>query len=560
MTEDSAIEQARAAYFEGDALARQGRLVESLTYFRKAFTYEPAFRRARMAMVSALLILGQQSGRSSFLQEARNQCLIVLRDEPENSSVWLQLGKSCKMMEDYDAAAEALLKAVALNPECAESHCWLGNTYDQIGAFDEAIEHYRLSVKYNPHFFDAWAAMAVVAEKIQDKKSAWFAVDNGLEVAPDFPQLLQVKAKLLRQEKRYEEVLQVLEHLLRLEFIPVASQLVAWEQKGKALDALGRYSEAFDAFVTMHAIAATTPEAQSQSTADLDALIDSYRQWLGSLPSLTDAVSVTQAVAYDDVASPIFLVGFPRSGTTLTEQILHSHSEINSTEERQVLVELVKEMIVEYGRGAFPSILDTLDGEAIGRWRRRYWEIYELECDPLPKGQRLLDKLPLNIMHLGLIYRLFPQAPIITVLRDPRDVILSGFMQSFEPNPAMLQFASLEKGSEFYHRIMELYGLAESRMPLNQLRLRYEDLVADTESVARSLLGFLQLEWQDSVLEYYHEKHSRYVATPSYEGVVQPVYRSSIGRWKHYSDEFAGAAQWLQAYVDAFGYADVRVD
>ena len=170
-------------------------------------------------------------------------------------------------------------------------------------------------------------------------------------------------------------------------------------------------------------------------------------------------------------------------------------------------------------------------------------------------GRHLVDKLPLNLVHLGLVRRLFPDAKILLALRDPRDVVLSCFMQTFELNTAMVHFLDLCDAARLYRTVMALGTVYQQRLGLDLLSYRYEDLVAAPESTARQVFAHLGLPWDDCVMRYYERRAGRAVATPSYQDVTRPVYSRAVGRWRSYRGEMAAALDLLLPAVTAFGYA-----
>jgi hypothetical protein len=155
---------------------------------------------------------------------------------------------------------------------------------------------------------------------------------------------------------------------------------------------------------------------------------------------------------------------------------------------------------------------------------------------------------------VGLIYRLFPRAKILLALRHPCDVVLSGFMQAFKPNAAMVHFGDLADTARFYASVMGLWRRYAEVLPLEVLTTRYEDLVTDFEAETRRILAFLELPWDDSVLTYAERAKSRAIATPSYHQVVQPIYARSVGRWRNYREQMADVLPLLRPFVDVFGY------
>ena len=143
----------------------------------------------------------------------------------------------------------------------------------------------------------------------------------------------------------------------------------------------------------------------------------------------------------------------------------------------------------------------------------------------------MVDKLPLNIIQLGFINRVFPDSPVIVAVRDPRDCCLSAFMQDFRLNPAMLHMITLESSARFYDRVMDLWIHYRDTLDLNYFQYRYEDLVGDFERVTRELLQFIDEEWDDQVSEFYRSAQTRRISTPSYQDVTRPLYSRSLQRW-----------------------------
>ncbi len=171
-----------------------------------------------------------------------------------------------------------------------------------------------------------------------------------------------------------------------------------------------------------------------------------------------------------------------------------------------------------------------------------------------PRQKLFVDKLPLNSVFMPLLARLFPGARFILALRDPRDVVLSCFMQTFTLNEAMRHFLSLDETARYYAAVMGVAARAESRLGPRVLRVRYEDVVSDTEGQARRLLAFLQLPWDPAVLAFHETARKRRINTPSYQQVVQPVYGSARERWRKYAEELAPVLPVLEPFVRSFGY------
>ena len=257
----------------------------------------------------------------------------------------------------------------------------------------------------------------------------------------------------------------------------------------------------------------------------------------------------------DALPAPVFLVGFPRSGTTLTEEILGAHPGVITSHEQPVLRRLTQEMPAVLGRAfTYPADLDALSDSDIGQLRARYWALASDMVGAAVRDQQFIDKLPLNLVDLALVRRLFPEAHVVQLVRDPRDACLSCYMQAFQPNQAMAPFLDLASTVRMCRDVIELAEHYRGVLGLSWTVLRYEDVVRETEATVRGLLDFLGLEWDPAVLRYYESAQTRYANTPSYQDVTSPLYERAIGRWRNYREYLAPHLDELQKVVSKYDY------
>ncbi|MEX2642590.1 MAG: sulfotransferase [Acetobacterales bacterium] len=326
----------------------------------------------------------------------------------------------------------------------------------------------------------------------------------------------------------------------------------AWHELGQALDRLDQPDAALAAFESANGM--RRAGARRFDPARYRRYVDACREWfdaprIAGFPALQAAIRPTEM--------PVFFVGFPRSGTTLTEQILAAHPNLATTGEHSPL-ETVK---AEWPRltgldRLLPGCLDAIAPEAVAACRRRFFDAAAAALGDAGAGARIVDKLPLNIVDLGLVNLLFPDARVIVALRDPRDVVLSCFMQNFRLNDAMASFLAREETVALYTRVMDLWLHYRETLTLPWLEYRYEDLVADVETEARRLVDFLGEPWDPAVLAYRDRVRGRSISTPSYEAVAEPVHRRAAGRWHRYRAWLAPELGRLAPFVEAFGYAE----
>jgi hypothetical protein len=231
----------------------------------------------------------------------------------------------------------------------------------------------------------------------------------------------------------------------------------------------------------------------------------------------------------------MFIVGFPRSGTTLLEQMIEAHPGVRSMDERAFLQDVITRM-QSMGYPNYPEDLAKLDTAAVSRLRDVYWTCVEGVLKLAP-GERLLDKNPLNILKLPLIHRLFPNARIILALRHPCDVVLSNFMQCFHAPAYQILCSSFERLARGYSDAMNLWVAHAQTLDAHILELRYEDLVEDMSAQIDRIAEHLKLENPGALHRYReHAIAKGFISTPSYSQVVEPLSKNAVGRWQRYRD------------------------
>ncbi len=250
---------------------------------------------------------------------------------------------------------------------------------------------------------------------------------------------------------------------------------------------------------------------------------------------------------------PLFLMGFPRSGTTLLDQILNTHSHVQIVEEQETLTPVRTYLAEKYSD--YPDCLAHIPEEEINVARTLYFD--KLSKFTIENGGSIVaDKLPLYSIEAALIYRLFPEAKIIFSLRHPCDASLSCFMQAFDFNEGMASFYSINDTMNFYDKVMTLWRVYEQILPCGVHYVKYEDLVDDLEGVIAGVIDFIGLEWEDALMMYNDAGHKRaYVKTPSYAQITEKVYSRARYRWLRYERHIGEAKdRYLNDHIRHFGY------
>lgn len=503
--------------------------------------------------------------------------------DSSDAAAWLKLAEARSRAGDADGAIEAASKASALAPREPAAHNNLGVLQLAAGRAEEAISSLRQAVDLAPEnmayrgnlaaacrqagqfdaaleIYDAipdpaanaglHAARASLLEFMNRTADAGDAVTRALALDPDEPQALVTQAILLRRDRRYEDALACLARLDGRADLDYELDASRHFEAGTALDRLGRYAEAWQAFARCNEVHDRSAIAAGM---DRDAF---FRDIDNARAAFTpDRVASWSSAPSDGDPAPVFLVGFPRSGTTLTEQILAAHPRIFATDERELVREAIRAAgNIAGGEFRYPLDIGRIEDAHLPAIRAAYREAaIRLAGDP--GGRILLDKLPLNLVHLGFIRRIFPEARILIALRDPRDVCLSALFQNFRLNTAMIQFLEIGRTADAYCAAMGLLLDFEQNLGLRTLRFRYEDVVADLEGEASRILNFLGLDWTGEMRAYAEKSASRRISTPSARDVAAGLYRRALGRHLHYAEQLEPVADRLEPFVRKLGYA-----
>jgi len=368
------------------------------------------------------------------------------------------------------------------------------------------------------------------------------------------PERMALEAQLLQREGKHSEAEALFTrslpgkdefHRRHLRLFPIA----------RSLDALGRHDDAWRVLVEAHASQAESIQRQSPQWT-LRALPDMSVTALGC--DAADVAAWDHTGAPSSVESPVFVVGFPRSGTTLLELALDAHPQLKSMDEQRFVQDALDELVAS---GAdYPQRLRDVSQEVLNRVRASYWERVAKKAKLAP-GERLVDKNPLNILRLPVIRRVFPNARILLAVRHPCDVILSCYMQQFRAPDFALLCRSIESLAVGFRRTFDYWYSQSALLSPAAHELKYEDFVRDFESGMRAVTNFLELPWAESMLRPAERAQAKgYISTPSYAQVTQPVNQKSVDRWKRYEKYFAGALPPLEPYLARWGYGRADVN
>lgn len=466
---------------------------------------------------------------------------------PTHIHVLVNLAALYRTSGRLEPARRSLEAALQVNPRFAVAHHNLGNVLADLGESSAAQRAYERAVALDPRYADPVASLAWDAQEEHRLTEARTLAEHALRLAPKnvLAQLTLARVKL--REREPAAALAVCEHLLSQGTLSVTNRILAQGSLAEAHDQLGRFDEAFAAYTRAN-------EMQREQCAPAFGQAQGVLSPVG-IARLTTFVAGVEcsgwAPAPDTGSTPAFLVGFPRSGTTLLEQILASHPQVTTLEERDTLDEIAGQLM------SSEMALDrwaSLPGAEIERLRTLYWQRVHGAVSP-PLRAVFIDKQPLNAVMLPLIYRLFPQARIILALRDPRDVVVSCFQQRFGMNEAMYQLLRLDTATQYYDAVMRLVRLSREKFPLRVHAIKYEDVLADFDGTMRGALDFVGLDWNEKLRSYADTARRRSINTPSAAQVVRPLYASAHGKWRNYRRFLEPYLAALSPWIDEFGYA-----
>ena len=489
--------------------------------------YVPAWRNLAQAFFS-----GRQ------FDEAEHQLRMTAERFPDDVSALKDLHEIMRRRgQSNEMIREVLEQAVTRAPLDKDLLLAVGQQRMISGDYDSAEIAFRFVLAADPADGDAYIELAKLYEHSAPEKLTTLAVEA--EAArPGTPDIQLLQAFSHRRDKKFAAGSAALDQ--------VPADYKPWltnELRGQFYDALGQSEAAFAAFTRMN-------EAQAVDPSNPLARAEHLRSTLSvQLKQLTDKwlAGWKEGPVPGDRPAPVFLVGFPRSGTTLLDTMLMGHDAVAVMEEQPALNAVSREI------GGFDAIAD-LDAHGIRAARTLYFDIAGKSADL--DRQVLIDKNPLHLMQVPLIYRLFPDARFLLALRHPADVILSCYFSNFRLTPNLANFLRLDTAAEFYDLAFSTWERARQLMRIEVHTVVYEQLVDDPEAQLRALGEALNLDWRDEMLDHPTTAAARgSIANASYAQVTQPIYASSVGRWARYRKQLEPVFPVIEPWVSKFGYS-----
>jgi len=523
----------------GYALKAAGKLQAAAAAYEKATELAPLDAAAwndRGTVLSALV----------RNQDAETAYRRAIELAPKDPKAYVNLASLLERTNRAKDAVKIAKQAVALAPKLAAAQNALGNAQRGIGDLDAAFKSFEAARAADPQAIDPVVNLAAVMEETSKIDDALALCRSVLDRAPGQPAATMILARCLRRQGDAETALMALA-ALKTDTLPLELQRdIAYEQS-LLNDRTGNHAVAFDAMTLSNQLSMRVLGVDETRGDPFLTRLDDIKAWIAS----GGTSAIMKAPSIDDgFPDPIFVIGFPRSGTTLLGQVLDAHSRLVMAEEQTFLDQVIAE-IADY-----PGGIDDLADADVKRLREMYFSLFR-EAFPWKEGQRVVDKFPLHLIHTGLIKRLFPSASLLFALRHPADVVLSCFMQTFSPNPAMANFFSIDRAAMTYDRVMSLWQAYEEAMAPDAHVVRYENVVADFDAEIGAMFEALDLGWEEGVRAFSEHARARgKINTPSYSQVTEKLYTRARYRWRRYEDQLASAMPHLAPWIERFGYDD----
>lgn len=548
-------------------------------YWDKALLLDPENPTVLCNLGYQLYELGEQ-------QTAVDHFVRALKRNPNSAKALAGLGKAMLRQDRGDKATEYIEKALKLAPWDIHTHiakalllsyrrdreetvaAWryviehrptlsdgyigLGSYYAKQDRYDEAQAQYRAAEANGATSLRLYSMWSQMEEQVHHLERAEELAAKAVEIDPDYPGLKIIKAKLARRQKDLDGALHILQQVNKDTIANRQTRAGYLFELGSVLDKLGRYTEAFAAYREANDtkngyVGRVYDPADDETTFREIKTTFSQETWprLSRLP----------AALGDACPQPVFIVGFPRSGTSLLEQILGSHREIRPAGELSFMneVDSVEARRVTGSELPYPALIDDPDHPLDARALNALREYYLSEVSKLgiidDTTRWFTDKMPHNATKLGMIRLIFPTAPIIHISRHPLNPCLSAYFSNFKSTHRYT--SSLAATARHYRNVMDLVDHYRD-IGIDFLEIHYEDLVRDQEAVTRQILEYIGAPWDDACLQHY--KSDRVVRTASYEQVTQKVYTSSLNRYQDYWEAVQDIIPILQPTIERYGY------
>jgi tetratricopeptide (TPR) repeat protein len=473
------------------------------------------------------------------------------RAAPKHRVAWMRLASLLAGQAKFEEAASAFEAALALDPNSFGALMGVGEMKLQLRDPVAAERHYRRAAEVAPGAAQPLAVLAVMAAQRRDAAEARDLAARANALAPGILGAEMALARADLMDGAADLAVARLSPLLGRADVDEDNRAGVLDVRAETLDALGRTDEAFADYEARNEIelrrnAFRFPREEADR---LPGIAQRLAAFVSEGNDLAHPRAGEDSIGRACVRSHAFLLGFPRSGTTLLEKVLAGHPDAVTLEEVNHLTAATPELRGEAGWRR----LANLSREEADRCRQTYWRLARESLEGDLSDKILVDKLPLHTLDLPIIALLFPDAKILFALRDPRDVVLSCYRRRFQVNAAMFEYLTLRGAAKLYDATMSLAAVCRERLPLQLIEVRHEAVIADFDHEIAAVLSFIGVDWNPAVKEF-AGRVGGHMRTPSYPQLARGLNADGVGQWRRYARHLAPILPVLEPWVTRFGY------
>ena len=521
-------QHAEALHYMGLLALQSGKGENAVEFFQRSLEVEPANADAHNHLGQAYIGLNDYATAEQCFQHA-------LEYDPDNFHALNNYANCLRHDGDLESALVQFERAMAIRPKSAISAFNYGITLNALGRHRDGIEWLTKATEYDPGNYLAHHHLGVLYEQLGEFQDANANYVAALEMQPRYYDSLAALLNSREHDATEAQVEAAKEALTQSNLAPDV-RLRLEHALGKYFEKAKDYDVAFQHF-------RNSSEVQKTGAKAFD--IDFYSDRFDELIEFYTTERIEELAQFGSQDErPIFVVGLPRTGTSLTEQILSSHSAVHGAGEltyMQSIADKVDAPQDQDGLGGYASQASPLSEQSIEHLCRLYLD--GLDKEGAGSSRHIIDKYPLNCIHLGMISILFPHAKIIHCQREPLDVAISCYTTLFKISNDFTN--DLMYFGQYYKEYQRLMAHWAAVLPTPYFELQYEDLVHNSEARTKELVAFCDLPWEEACLQF--DRNERPVRTPSIWQVRQKVYGTSIGRWKNYEKHLAELESFLRA-------------
>jgi len=457
------------------------------------------------------------------------------------------LGIAYDNLREIDKAKKCFNKSIEINPNYVEAYLNLGKLYTNMGEIEKSENFYNDAIAINPKYFDAYNNLMNLFEKTNQNEKLKKIIILAEEKFKNHPVVKLFYGFYLFKTQNFLDAIKNLEEI-KFDKKEFNREMLRSFVLARCYDQMDNVEKSFFYFKKRNELDLNHKSNDIDKNKTLQ-IVEDRKNFFKK-----NEINEWSILKSDNKnENPVFLIGFQRSGTTLLDNILRSHNSIEVIEEKPIVGNFVT-YINQKISSNFQN-LKSIDEDNLQDFRKFYFDYRKKYINKKDNAKIYIDKMPLNIIHVGEIVRIFPNAKFIVTLRHPYDCVLSCYMQNFKLNNANANFLDLKDAASFYNSVMNLWEQYISVFKVNYHIIKYEDIVLDFEKSVQKVLNFLELPWSNNVFEFYKTAQNRNkISSASYDQVIKPIYSKSVDKWKKYEKQIAEILPILKPWINKFNY------